>query len=54
MLDVKLEDGSIESFPYSWLKRVRYLPGNRLILRLDKDETTNRRPQSGAFARNRH
>lgn len=37
MLDVKLEDGSIESFPYGWLSRVRYQPGDTLILRFDKD-----------------
>jgi hypothetical protein len=38
MLDVKLEDGSIESFPYSLLKRVRYLPGDTLVLRFGDDE----------------
>jgi hypothetical protein len=37
MLDVKLGDGSIESFPYGWLSRVRYQPGDTLTLRFDKD-----------------
>jgi hypothetical protein len=40
MLDVKLADGSIESFPYAWLSRVKYQPGNTLILRFGKDEVT--------------
>src|SRR6266480_4341100 len=40
MLDVKLEDGTIESFPYSWLKRVKYVPGDTLTLRFDKDEVS--------------
>lgn len=33
MLDVKMSDGSIESFPYAWLGHVRYEPGDTLILR---------------------
>jgi hypothetical protein len=38
MLDVKMGDGSIESFPYAWLSRVKYLPGDTLVLRFGKDE----------------
>jgi hypothetical protein len=33
MLDVKMRDGSIESFPYAWLSHVKYDPGDTLILR---------------------
>jgi hypothetical protein len=33
MLDVKMADGSIESFPYAWLSHVKYEPGDTLILR---------------------
>lgn len=40
MLDVKMKDGSIESFPYNWLKRVRYSPGDTLVLRFDEDEVS--------------
>jgi hypothetical protein len=38
MLDVKMGDGSIESFPYAWLSRVRYQPGDTLTLRFGKNE----------------
>jgi len=38
MLDVRLEDGCIESFPYTWLSRVRYKPGDKLVLRFGRDE----------------
>jgi hypothetical protein len=38
MLDVKLGDGSIESFPYAWLSRAKYQPGDRLVLRFGKHE----------------
>jgi hypothetical protein len=38
MLDVKMGDGSIESFPYAWLSRVKYRPGDTLVLRFGKDE----------------
>jgi len=38
MLDVKMGDGSIESFPYAWLSRVKYQPGDTLILRFGKNE----------------
>ena len=38
MLDVKMGDGSIESFPYAWLSRVKYQPGDTLILRFGRNE----------------
>jgi hypothetical protein len=38
MLDVRLSDGTIESFPYAYLTRVRYVPGDRLMLRFGADE----------------
>jgi hypothetical protein len=38
MLDVKMRDGSIESFPYAWLSRVKYQPGDTLTLRFDRSE----------------
>jgi hypothetical protein len=38
MLDVKLEDGSIVSLPYNGLRRVRYLPGDTMMLRFESDE----------------
>jgi hypothetical protein len=38
MLDVRLADGTIESFPYAYLTRVRYLPGDVLVLRFGIDE----------------
>ena len=28
MLDIRLADGSVESFPYAYLTRVRYIPGD--------------------------
>lgn len=40
MLDVKLGDGTVESFPYSWLTRVSYLPGDTLVLRFGSDVVT--------------
>jgi hypothetical protein len=38
MLDVYLADGSVESFPYYLLRRVRYVPEDTLVLRFDRDE----------------
>jgi hypothetical protein len=38
MLDVRLADGTVESFPYAYLTRVRYLPGDTLVLRFGGDE----------------
>jgi hypothetical protein len=38
MLDVKLADGSIESFPYAWLARIKYQPGDTLTLRFGRNE----------------
>jgi len=38
MLDVRLTDGTIESFPYAYLTRVRYTPGDILMLRFGADE----------------
>jgi hypothetical protein len=38
MLDVYLADGSVESFPYHFLTRLKYLPGDTLVLRFGKDE----------------
>jgi hypothetical protein len=38
MLDVKMGDGTIESFPYAWLSRVKFQPGDTLILRFGKNE----------------
>jgi len=38
MLDVKLGDGSIESFPYAWLARATYQPGDTLCLQFGKHE----------------
>jgi hypothetical protein len=38
MLDVRMEDGSIESFPYAVLARVRFKPGDTLILRFGEDK----------------
>ena len=40
MLDVKLSDGSIESYPYAWLARATYQPGDTLSLRFGKHEIT--------------
>ncbi len=38
MLDVRLADGTIESFPYAYLTRVRYTPGDILLMRFGADE----------------
>jgi len=38
MLDVKMADGSIESFPYAWLARIKYQPGDTLTLRFGRNE----------------
>jgi hypothetical protein len=38
MLDVRLADGTVESFPYAYLTRLKYLPGDTLILRFGADE----------------
>lgn len=40
MLDVKLNDGTVESFDYSLPKRVTYKPDGRLILRFGEDKIT--------------
>jgi hypothetical protein len=40
MLDVRLANGTVESFPYAYLTRVKYLPGDTLILRFGRDEVT--------------
>jgi hypothetical protein len=40
MLDIRLADGRIESFPYAYLTRVRYVPGDTLVLRFGSDEVT--------------
>lgn len=38
MLDVRLANGTIESFNYTYLTRVSYSPGDTLVLRFGKDE----------------
>jgi hypothetical protein len=38
MLDVKKADGSIEIFHYAWLSRVKYQPGDTLVLRFGRNE----------------
>jgi hypothetical protein len=38
MLDVRLSDGRIESFAYAYLTRVRFIPGDVLVLRFGADE----------------
>ena len=38
MLDVKLKDGTIESFDYSLPKRVTYKPDGTLIIRIGKSK----------------
>jgi len=38
MLDIRLADGSVESFPYAYLTRVRYIPGDILVMRFGGDE----------------
>jgi hypothetical protein len=38
MLDVRMANGSIESFPYAWLSRVKYQPGDTLILSFGANE----------------
>ncbi len=38
MLDIRLADGTVESFPYAYLTRVRYAPGDTLVLRFGTDE----------------
>lgn len=40
MLDVKLADGSIESFGYAYLTRAKYQPGDTMVLRFGKDTVT--------------
>ena len=53
MLDVRLTDGTVESFPCAYLTRVRYLPGDRLIVRFGSDEVSaegGRTPRSAADA----
>jgi hypothetical protein len=38
MLDVRLADGTVVSFPYAYLTRLKYVPGDTLILRFGADE----------------
>jgi hypothetical protein len=38
MLDFYLKDGTIESFAYTYLTRVRFTPGDIIDLRFGKDE----------------
>jgi len=38
MLDVIRADGSIESFPYAWLARIKYQPGDTITLRFGTNE----------------
>jgi hypothetical protein len=38
MLDVMMANGSIESFPYAWLSRIRYQPGDTLTLCFGRNE----------------
>lgn len=38
MLDVMKADGTIESFPYAWLSRIQYQPGDKLILCFGRNE----------------
>jgi hypothetical protein len=38
MLDLRMHDGTIISFPYAYLTRVRYYPGDSMDLRFGKDE----------------
>jgi hypothetical protein len=38
MLDVRLADGTIVSFPYMHLSRAKYLPDGSIVLRFGKDE----------------
>jgi hypothetical protein len=38
MLDIRLADGTVESFPYAYLTRLKYVPGDTLILRFGADE----------------
>lgn len=40
MLDVRLADGTVVSYPYSSLRRAKYCPSGVLMLRFDKDEVT--------------
>jgi len=42
MLDVKLNDGTVESFDYSLPKRVTYTPNGTLVLRFGLDKITLR------------
>jgi hypothetical protein len=38
MLDIRLANGTVESFPYAYLTRVKYRPGDTLVLRFGADE----------------
>ena len=38
MLDFRLVDGTIESFAYAYLTRVRFVPGDRIDMRFGRDE----------------
>jgi hypothetical protein len=38
MLDLRLADGTVESFAYSYLTRVTFIPGDTVYLRFGKDE----------------
>ena len=38
MLDLRMVDGTIESFSYAYLTRVRFAPEDRIAMRFGKDE----------------
>jgi hypothetical protein len=38
MLDLRLVNGTIESFAYAYLTRVRFVPGDTIDMRFGKDE----------------
>jgi hypothetical protein len=40
MLDVRLSNGEIVSFPYASLRKAKYLPTGVMMLRFDRDEVT--------------
>jgi hypothetical protein len=39
MLDVVFRDGTVESLSYAYLKRVRFVPGDTLVLKFASGET---------------
>jgi len=38
MLDLRFLDGTVESFSYAYLTRVRFVPGDTIAMRFGKDE----------------